>query len=184
MEPITRVPRKLTAEPLYEYALQALGRRSHTKAELQTKLAGRCADERDVPAVLERLVAHGYLNDERVAESHATFRRDHALLGRKRVLQELQKRGVSEATAESSVAEAYRESSETELAREFLRRKLGSRFETDRISDRKELGRLFRSLARAGFAAAAVSEALRQVSGDSEWLEGLEDLAEDDPAGP
>lgn len=184
MEPVTRVPRKLSAEPLYDYALRALGRRSHTKAELETKLAGRCADERDVPAVLDRLVARGYLNDERVAESHATLRRDHALLGRKRVLQELRKRGVSESTAEGSVAEAYRESSEAELAREFLRRKLGSRFETDRISDRKELGRLFRALARAGFGAAAISKALGQVSEDSEWLEGLEDLAEDDPAGP
>lgn len=137
-----------------------------------------------MPAVLERLVAHGYLNDERVAESHATFRRDHALMGRKRVLQELQRRGVSESTAEGSVAEAYRDSSETELAREFLRRKLGSRFETDRISDRKELGRLFRALARAGFGAAAISAALGRVSEDSEWLEGLADLADDDPAGP
>lgn len=183
MEPITRVPRKLSAEPLYDYALRALGRRSHTKAELETKLASRCADERDVPAVLERLVAHGYLNDERVAESHATFRRDHALMGQKRVLQELRRRGVSESTAEGSVAEAYRDSSEIELARDFLRRKLGSRFETDRISDRKELGRLFRALARAGFAAAAISAALGQVSEDTESLEGLEELAEDDPAG-
>ena len=184
MEPVTRVPRKLSAEPLYDYALRALGRRSHTKAELETKLTGRCADERDVPAVLERLVAHGYLNDERVAESHATFRRDHALLGQKRVLQELRRRGVSEATAEGTVAEAYRESSDAELAREFLRRKLGSRFETDRISDRKELGRLFRALARAGFATGTISEALREVSEDSEWLEGLANLAEDDAAGP
>ena len=184
MEPDTRVSRKLSAEPLYEYALRSLGRRSHTKAELETKLASRCADRRDVPAVLQRLVAHGYLNDERVAESHATFRRDHALMGRKRVLQELQRRGVRESTAEGSVAEAYRDSSETELAREFLRRKLGSRFETDRISDRKELGRLFRALARAGFGAAAISAALGRVSEDSEWLEGLADLADDDPAGP
>lgn len=183
MEPISRVPRKLSAEPLYEFALRALGRRSHTKAELETKLASRCADERDVPAVLERLVAHGYLNDERVAESHATIRRDYALLGRKRVLQELRKRGVSEATAEDSVAEAYREANETELARDFLRRKLGSRFGSDPISDRKELGRLFRALARAGFGAAAITAALAQVSGDSEWLESLEDLAGADPAG-
>lgn len=183
MEPVSRVPRKLSAEPLYEYALRALARRSHTRAELETKLAIRCADERDVSTVMERLVAHGYLNDERVAESHATFRRDYALVGRKRVLQELRRRGVSESTAEGSVAEAYRESDETELAREFLRRKLGSRFESDPISDRKELGRLFRALARAGFGVAAITGALAQVTGDSEWLESLEDLAGDDPAG-
>lgn len=184
MEPVSRVPRKLSAEPLYEYALRALARRSHTKAELEAKLAIRCADERDVSAVMERLAAHGYLDDERVAESHATFRREYALLGRNRVLQELRRRGVSEGTAEDSVAEAYRESDETELAREFLRRKLGSRFESNRISDRKELGRLFRALARAGFGGSAITAALAHVTGDSEWLEGLESLAGDDRAEP
>ena len=183
MGPIRSVPRKLTADPLYAYALRALGRRSHTRAELEAKLARRCADERDVSTVLERLAEHGYLDDEQVAESHAAFRRDYALLGQKRVLHELRGRGVKKATAEDSVAEAYRESNEAELAKEFLRRKLGSRFESNRISDRKELGRLFRALARAGFEPAAISEALGQVAQDSEWLEGLADSAAENPDG-
>lgn len=176
MVPMVRAPGalgKLAAEALYEYALRALARRSHTSAELKAKLARRCAHDQDVVDVMERLRVHGYLDDERLAESYSAFRRDYALLGHKRVLGELRRRGVDRATAERAVADAYGESDQSELARKYLRRKLGTRLEGTKIDDRKHLARLYRALVRAGFEPAAIADAFRSVSADSELLDSL-----------
>ncbi len=163
----------MAAEALYEYALRALSRRSHTSAELEAKLSRRCAHDEDVAGVMERLCGHGYLDDERLAESYSVFRRDYALLGHKRVLGELRRRGVEGASAERAVADAYEESDESELARKYLRRKLGTRLGDTRIDDRRQLARLYRALVRAGFEPPAILEAFRDVSADSELLESL-----------
>ena len=169
-----RVPSgKLEAEALYEYALRTLARRSHTLAELEAKIRRRCAEEEDVEVILERLCSHGYLDDARVAEAHSTTRRDFNLLGRKRVLGELKRRGVEESMAESAVADAYGDCDESALARAFLRRKVGALPEGGKIEDPRHLARLFRALARAGFNASAIADALRDVSDDGEFVEAL-----------
>ena len=170
-------PGKLDSEALYAYALRALGRRSLTQAELESRLSIRCAEPSDVSAIIQRLRDAGYLNDEQVAESHSIFRREYALIGRKRVFGELRRRGVNEETAAKAVADAYDDSDESELAGEFLRRKLGTRFGQASLADRKELARLYRALLRAGFGAPAVADALRCVSADTEWLEALADAS-------
>lgn len=169
-----RVPSgKLKAEALYEYALRALACRSHTLAEMEAKIRRRCADQDDVEVVIQRLRSHGYVNDIRVAEAHSAMRRDSGLLGRRRVLGELKRRGVDEATAEAAITEAYEDRDESALARAFLRRKVGSLRDGSRIQDPKHLARLFRALARAGFDYPAISDALRDVSDDTEFLEAL-----------
>ena len=178
-----RRPRStLSAEQLYDYALRALGRRSLTLAELRGKLHRRCAAEDDVEDVLARLRRYGYLDDRQVAESHSAFRRDHALVGKRRVLVELRRRGVDESLAERAVAQAYDESDESGVAREFLRRKLGMRFQEASINAPKEILRLYRALVRAGFGASAISDALQDVSSNDELLDRLaEALATGDP---
>ena len=176
MVPMARVAGnvgKLAAEALYQYALRALARRPHTVAELQAKLGRRCADEADVRGVIDKLRGHGYVDDERTAESYSEFRRDYAALGKNRVLNELRQRGVEDGTAEKVVANAYEDADEAELARNFLRRKLGERFDGTKITDRRELARLYAALARAGFAPHAIADALRGVSADFEVLDAL-----------
>lgn len=166
-------PTKLSIESLYDYALRALGRRSITLAELRAKLVRRCASEDDVDEVVSRLRSYGYLDDKQVAESHSSFRRDHALVGRKRVLIELRRRGVDESLAERAVADTYEDFDESEVAREFLRRKLGMRYQRASIDAPKEILRLYRALVRAGFGASAISDALREVSSNDELLDRL-----------
>lgn len=176
MIPMARRPiTKLPAHALYEYALRALARRSHTFAELEAKLSRRCNAEEVVNEVLSRLRGHGYLDDERVAEAHSALRRDHALLGQKRVLAELRRRGVKESLAEKAVANAYQELDESELARQFLRRKFGflDQGAPAPVNDRKTLLRLYRALLRAGFDVPAVVDALRDVSSNDELLDQL-----------
>lgn len=168
---------KLTPEALYEYALRALGRRSHTFAELERKLARKCASREDIADVVARLLEYGYLDDERVAESHTELRRDAALLGSKRVLGELRRRGIDQATAERVVHESYEQADEVQLAQKHLRRKLGGATDGPRIGSRKDVVRVFRSLLRAGFSAAVVAEVLREAVEDAEWVEHLADAA-------
>ncbi len=186
MVPMARVPvpsGKLSAEALYEYALRALARRSHTVAELEAKIRRRCAEEEDVDAVVEKLRRHGYLDDARVAESHTAIRRDFNVLGRKRVLVELKRRGVEEGMAEEAVADSYEDCDESELARIYLRRKIGALADGGRIEDPKRIARLFRALARAGFDSSAITDALRDVSADGELLDELAEASvASDPA--
>ena len=170
---VSRRSSKLASESLYEYALRALGRRPHTSAELRAKLARRSADEGVVEAVISRLRDNGYVDDELVAESHSEFRRDYALVGHKRVLDELRRRGVETSTAERVVEEVYEESDEAELARNFLRRKLGRDLAGVKINGRRELNRLYGALARAGFESPVIADVLREVSEDDELLDAL-----------
>lgn len=176
MVPVVRISvarRKLKAPALYEWALGALARRSHTLAEMDAKIRQRCADEGDVDVVIGRLRAHGYLDDARVAESHAAIRRDQGSLGPRRVLRELKRRGIEESIAENAISHAYRDCDESAMAREFLRRKMRARPGRARIREPRHLARLFRALARAGFESDAIADALREVAEDSELLESL-----------
>lgn len=178
MRPDAAAGRKLAPEALYEYAVRALGRRAHTEAELERKLQARAAREESVAEVLGRLRERGWLDDERTAESHSHYRREYDSLGRRRVVGELRRRGIADETAERIVEETYAEADESELIRRFLRRKLGRPPDEARIDDRKALGRLYRSLFRAGFSPAGITAALSQVSNDAEWLEAMADAAD------
>ena len=177
MARVGRAPKKLAGEALYQHALRALAHRSYTCAELQAKLLRRCIRVADVEEVLSRLRSHGYVDDERVAESHSAFRRDHALVGRKRVLVELRRRGIADSLARRAVAQAYGESDESELAREFLRRKLGKRSEARPVGTSKEILRLYRALVRAGFESSAITTALGAVSSNDELLDRLSEAS-------
>jgi regulatory protein len=170
----SRTPKRLAPEALYEYALKALSRRPCSEKELRERLTRRAADPQDVQPAIERLRQVGYLDDARTAESHAYFKKELEGLGRRRVLSELQRRGIDSQTAERTVNEAYRDSDELELIRQYLKRRLGSRLEGP-LEDPKELARLYRGLLRAGFSSGRIGEALRKISADSEWVDGLED---------
>ncbi|MGH7488808.1 MAG: regulatory protein RecX [bacterium] len=165
---------------LYEYAVTALARHSLTVAELRKRLERRAARPEDVEEVLRRLIEVGYLDDARLAESYAQFRRDYEGLGRLRVLRDLQRRGVERETAKKSVGEAFGEADELELVRAQLRRRLGARLSDAPITDRKQLASLFRALLRAGFSSARIVEGLQEISTDTDWLEAFAEHSEQD----
>ena len=171
--------RLLAAEALFEYAVKALSRRALTVSELRTRLERRAARIQDVKEVLERLAAVGYLDDSRVAESYSRFRKECEALGPRRVVRELQRRGVDTSVAEAAVGEAYGDSDEMELIHAHLRKKLGKEYRERKIEDPKVIARLYRGLSRAGFAGDRIVGALREISSDSEWLAGFAD----DPGG-
>ena len=146
-----RIPRLLAPEALFEYAVQALSRRALTTTELRARLERRAARSYDVDEVLERLTAVGYLDDSRVAESYSYFRKEFEALGPKRVVRELQRRGVDASVAEYAVDETYRDTSEDQLIHAHLQKKLGNEYREKKVEDPKIIARLYRGLLRAGF---------------------------------
>jgi len=173
--------KRLGAAALFDYAVAALARRSLTQTELRTRLKARAARPADVEEVLRRLAEIGYLDDARLSESYARFRRDYEGLGKQRVARELARRGVDPAVAEQAVDGAYEGTDELELIREHLQRKLGSGHGNTPIESPKRLASLYRTLLRAGFPSAKIVIALQEISSNSDWLEAIADHP--DPAG-
>lgn len=166
--------KKLGPEALYEYALGALGRRALTESELRRKLYRRATKPEDIDEIVGRVQAVGYLDDARVAESHASFRKEYDALGSRRVFSELRRRGVDSDTAQRTIAETYAEVDESEQIRRYLERKFARRLSRP-IDDPKEIARLTRTLQRAGFSFGKIVEALQKVAADPGWLDGIED---------
>jgi regulatory protein len=168
-----RIPRKLTDEnALYDYAIAALGRRMRSVAELKRLLRQRVAEnsgEAMVERVIARLKQHKYLNDTAYACAYSSFRRDNEKLGKRRVISDLKARGVHSEVIEQAVGAAYSDINEEELARDFLRRKRVSA-----PSDQRGAARVFRMMARAGFASPVIIRILKNWDVDDEMLSQLE----------
>ncbi len=168
-----REPKRLAAGALYEYAVRALARRSLTLSELRSRLTRQAARESSVGEVIERLRSAGYIDDARLAESYAFFRREYEGFGQQRVLRELRQRGVDSELAEQTVATSYQDADEASLIRRQLQRKLGRGYREHPIEDPKKVLSLYRALVRAGFSSDKIVEALQQISPDSDWLEAV-----------
>jgi regulatory protein len=176
--PFAASNKKLAPEALFSYAVRALERRAHTEQELRDKLQRRAAATASVPETIERLKSIGYLNDQRTAESHAYARREFQRFGRRRVLTELQRRGVDFDVAKKTVEQAYSDVDEMDLIREHLRRKLSCNPDAQ-LKDQKQFAKVVRNLQGAGFTSGKIIEALGKVVAEPEWLDGLEErLAE------
>jgi regulatory protein len=162
-----------TEESLYNYAIFMLGRRMRTVAELKRLMRGRAGHQPDcaemVEAVTERLKQQRYLNDTNYAAAYAAMRRDNEKFGRMRVAHELKARGVHPELVAKTVAESYGEVDEAQQVRQFAARK---RLAAPR--NQKEAARIFRMMARAGFATRAILQWLRQAKVEEETLAQLE----------
>jgi regulatory protein len=90
------------ADRLRATALRLLARREYARAELAQRLRARGAESHVVEAVLDRLVADGYLCDARFAEMLVQSRTGR--YGRRAIASELQERGVDRDAAAAALA--------------------------------------------------------------------------------
>ncbi|MBI2682162.1 MAG: regulatory protein RecX [Acidobacteriales bacterium] len=174
-------------ESLYEYAVEALGRRMRSVAEMKRLLRQKnVAGDRDaaIESVVQRLKDHKYLNDSRFAEMYATFRKEGQKLGRQRVVTDLKVKGVHGDVIEKSVGAAYADTDEEKLAREYLKRKRVKPPAKARRDDaagrkqsQKDTARIFRMLARAGFRTGTIFNILKKWDVEEEVLSVLEEEA-------
>ena len=172
-------PKKVDSEDeLYQYALGALGRRMRTVAELKRLLRPRVEMETEygqtlVELIIRRLKDNGYLNDSQYAATYSSLRRDNQKFGKMRVITELKTRGVHGEVIDKAVSSAYEGVREEKQARDYFRRK-----RLQKPQDRKQVARVFRQLARAGFGTKTIISILKAWDVDEETMSALESESE------
>jgi len=161
-------PESLDEAQLYEYAVAALGRRMRTVTELKRLMRNRVEEGETgatkIIAVVHRLEEQHYLDDPAYAATFARLRQDNEKFGKRRVRQELSRKGVNSALISTTLDSAYENVSEEALARKHLERK-----RVKQPTNEKESARVVRLLVRGGFSTGTIFKILKgwNVSDDT-----------------
>jgi regulatory protein len=119
------VPRgPLDAKAARLAALDLLARKSWSRRELASRLRRRGAPADVAEAVVQELLARGYLDDEAFARWWAQARARGRRIGSLRLRQELARKGIPRDLAAAATGAAFEEVSEAERALEAGRRRL------------------------------------------------------------
>lgn len=173
-------PEPLAEVALYEYAVNALGRRMRTVSELTRLMRQRVepgeTGQAKINAVIARLKEYRYLNDSDYAANYTRLRQENASFGKRRVRQDLAVKGVHSEVISSTLDAAYENVNEEALARRHLERKGVKQPTND-----KEAARVMRMLIRAGFSTSVIYAILKRWNVPEDTLAALENT-EDDPA--
>jgi len=139
-------------DEIYHQGLKLLRRRDFTIAQLREKLAGKFSE---VPEeVIERLQKKRFLDDARYAENFVVKRRDfHPSL----VREELLSSGISPEIVEQALA-----TNDWPSLRHVVRAKMID-WKLQVPIHRREVGRLYRALARLGYPEDEIREELEQL---------------------
>lgn len=177
-----KVREPLTEPQLYEYAVGALARRMRTVAELRRLMRAKVekaeTGEARIEAVLARLLAQRYLDDEAFAADYTRLRQEGAKFGRRRVQQDLQRKGVESELVGTTLDAAYEHVNEETLAREFLARK-----RMKPPTNEKESARVMRRLVAAGFSLGTVYKLLKHWDAPESLLMAVESTDLEDFSG-
>jgi regulatory protein len=175
-----RVPPRLDAEALFQYAVRALGGRAHSAAELKRKLRAKALLAEDVDKTVARLKDYGYLDDRKLAESYAGARLEREGFGKARVLRDLRARSVAPTIAERAVTKAYEGVEEDALVEAYVDRKILRARPGSMLKDPKELASAYRKLLRAGFSTNVILRVLKRRAQDPEIVDAFELPAEEE----
>lgn len=178
-----RSPRKapvpLDEDFLYRYAVKLLGQRMRTVAELKRLLRRRIppGDEgqQRLDSVVARLKEQHYLDDTGYAQDYAKLRQENSSFGRRRVQQDLMRKGVHAAVIAKTLDAAYEGVGEEELARRHLERK-----RIRRPANEKEAARVARMLMRAGFSTGTIVRILKKWDVGDDALLAIETAETDE----
>jgi regulatory protein len=167
--------KKLNANGLMTFAAQALSARALTISELREKLKRRAADPSDVDQILARLKESGYLNDQRFAESYASWRRDDGGFGKTRVLRDLMARRVAPAVAKHASEAAFQGTDEVAMIEAFLKRKYRGKDLGALLQEQKHLASAYRKLRTSGFSTGNSIRVLKRYAEQADLLEEPEE---------
>lgn len=138
-------------------ALSLLGRREHTRAELQRKLAPHAEDPQALIALLDDLTRRGWLSDARFAE--ALLQSKQMRFGSARLAHTLRERGVADTVIHEQLATL--KDSELERARQVWQSKFGAIPE-----DAKARAKQMRFLQSRGFNLDVIRKVVRGAGDD------------------
>lgn len=155
-------PRQFESEAeLYDASIKILMRRAHSVHEMKKALARRCADEKIVKTVVERLKRENLIDDARYARQFTRHRTATRKQGEFRIARELRARGVPDKHIETALKDSAETTDPALLVRARIERKLRSfRGEVD---DRK-IASIYRSLIAAGFPSELVRKELHRLT--------------------
>ncbi len=111
-------PEPLDEAALYQYAVGALARQMRTVAELKRLMSRRVEQgevgESKMAAVVARLADQHYLDDRAFASTYTRLRQENQSFGKRRVQQELTRKGVQAELVASTLETAYAQVNEEE----------------------------------------------------------------------
>jgi regulatory protein len=134
----------------YEYALRLLTARSYTARSLLRKLTQKGIAPEEARAVLDRLEANGLVNDAKFAEQYARSKVLTSGASKRRVVQDLRRKGIAESLANTAIARVFEDEQidSTAMAENAARKKLAQMGDLEPLILRR---RLFGFLARRGY---------------------------------
>ena len=144
----------------FSTALRLLTGRDRTEAELSDKLRQLGFSAPEISETLVKCREYNYLNDQKYAleRARALFRSGRGV-GQK-VLLDLRRRGIDEATANRAVEEVGNEFETSELLRDQLLRRFPN-FDYER-ADQRQRRRVISFFQRRGFALGEIFSVLKQ----------------------
>ena len=151
---------------VYDRALNMLAFRARSATELSRALIRKGSDPVHVSAAIARLVEQGFLDDASFARAFARAKVVGASHSRRRVQQELQRKGVARDVASQAIGEVFEDEAIDSLAliEAAARRKLRTLASLEPIVRRR---RLYGFLARRGFDADDIRRVLEIVETDT-----------------
>lgn len=154
--------RKLEA---FDRAAAALSRRARSAHELERWLLQRGFDRGDVTDAVQRLTEIGAIDDSQFARAFARSRALGKGMSKRRLQQELSRRGVDSRMATAAIADVLEEESvdERALLETAARKKLAVLRGQEPDAVRK---RLYGYLARRGYDSADIAAVLRSIMAD------------------
>jgi regulatory protein len=143
-----------------ESALVLLSHRARSERELRDRLVGRGYTAEVADRTVGNLRERGLLDDVAFAQAFARDRLRSRPSGRRRIMAELRRKGVSPQDAERALEQISSGSEEAEID---LARRAASKFPRKKIEDRAATKRrLYAYLARRGFGSSVISAIARE----------------------
>lgn len=162
-----------TEQELYDIAIRALMRRSHSVSEMKKLLNRRADSELLAQVVMARLKESGKLDDALYARQFVRQRTNIRRQGKFRIQRDLRARGIPDRHIEAALKAVAADNvdslaDEAALIRHRIDRKLKSFRGPNSIGkiDDKKIASLYRSLLRAGFPADAVRRQLKSFTSE------------------
>jgi regulatory protein len=158
------VQREAALLATYDRALNMLALRARSARELRRQLVRKGEPADQVDAVIERLLAAGFLDDGAFARQFARSKAVGAGMSRRRIQQELARRGVARETGDDAIADVFadEELDEGAVVEQAARKKLRSLKNLDAETRKR---RLYAYLARRGYDLDDIRRAIHSVGG-------------------
>jgi regulatory protein len=168
-----KIGQEAAALGAYDRALNMLAFQARSSRDLRRRLVQKGEDPVRVDAAIERLVANGLLDDASYARQFARSRVAGQGASKRRLQQDLFKRGVGREVADEAIAEVLSDEGvdETEVVERVARKKVRSLAKLDAPTRRR---RLYSFLARRGYDGDAIRRAMAAVL-DREDVQELDD---------